>query len=516
MKKILIPCTILLLLFSSCTKSGSKKKPDPTPSETSSVTIYAMNDYHGMVNGYMPIEKLGSFIKEKTSEPNVLFLDQGDAMQGTLDSNYNRGRMITDVFNASHVSARTVGNHDFDWGVNVIKNNNTAEYKGYKTPYLAANVYDFDDETKTEGTTQQESIGKEYAVVTCNNGLKVGIVGVIGKENITVITTDRVKDLCFKDPVETIKRVSDKLRTVEKCDIVIASCHTSQNTLLETGITAVSEVSGKRYVDLVLCGHTHKDESTMENGVLFAQYRSNGSIIGRIKLDYDLTAKEASLLSNDSVSSYELSSQTVNQEIQSIVTSYKTHSAIVGSEVLTTKLNGNFSRYGAGSNFVARSIFETVKNQGYEVSYTIINNNRTDFSGTTLTYADLYEAIPFDNLVYILDCKGSDIARVLRPQYSNYMYRNSAVTDGYNALVTTKTYRVAVIDYLAFHVNETRNPIYFMDCSVVAQIKKSGNEYTYCDMTADYIRSFGEEQINSSNYSSYDKAYDVERLTESF
>ncbi len=87
--------------------------------------------------------------------------------------------MITDVYNAAGMSARTIGNHDFDWGIDALVENTTASYHGYATPVLAANVYDFDWESKIIGTTQQSQIGREYATFTLESGIKVGVVGAI-------------------------------------------------------------------------------------------------------------------------------------------------------------------------------------------------------------------------------------------------------------------------------------------------------------------------------------------------
>ena len=143
-----------------------------------------------------------TYLKDKKdNEENVLLLDQGDTWQGSIYSNINYGEMITDLMNYVHYDARTVGNHDFDWGKEYIINNTSKNFNGYQTPVLAANVYDYDFNTKTVGFTQQSDIGVSTVTYTFNDEVKVGIVGTIGENQITSINSLYMKDLTFKNHV---------------------------------------------------------------------------------------------------------------------------------------------------------------------------------------------------------------------------------------------------------------------------------------------------------------------------
>ena len=165
---------------------------DPTSSTT--IEIYTTNDMHGIVQeeydkAGMP--KLMTYLNERGKEANTLLLDQGDSWQGSIYSNYNHGGLITDLMNYIHYDVRTVGNHDFDWGLDYLKANTAKSYNGYSTPVLAGNVYDYDFTTKTNGTHQQSDIGGTSVTYTLANGLKVGILGCIGDGQITSITSLR-------------------------------------------------------------------------------------------------------------------------------------------------------------------------------------------------------------------------------------------------------------------------------------------------------------------------------------
>ena len=110
----------------------------------------------------------------------------------------------------------TLGNHEFDWGVSMIQNNQKRKGdNGYQTPFLAANIYQYDMDSKEIGDYAQ--LGEKYTIKTLENGLKVGIIGVIGKDQITSISSQHVDDYIFLDPVPIIQDLSDELKTKKRC-----------------------------------------------------------------------------------------------------------------------------------------------------------------------------------------------------------------------------------------------------------------------------------------------------------
>ena len=185
---------------------NTKSVTKPT-SGTTTIDLYGINDFHGAINAdsyELGLAQIGSYMKSKTDKANTLFIDSGDTWQGSLESNYNYGNLITDVFSYAHLSARTIGNHDFDWGSRKLLNNTARSYNNYLIPTLGANIYNFDWDSKTVGDVQMYNLGKEYAIYTLDNGLRVGIVGVIGSDQITSISTNNVKSIAFTNHIEKI------------------------------------------------------------------------------------------------------------------------------------------------------------------------------------------------------------------------------------------------------------------------------------------------------------------------
>ena len=207
-KRILYVLPLVTLLLSGCHKNNPT--PKPVEEKFKTIEIYATNDFHGAVeeeNNNMGLKKWATYLKRKGQKQNTLLIDQGDTWQGSIYSNYNHGEMITDVMNYIHYDARSIGNHDFDWGQEYVASNTQRSYNGYSTPVLAGNVYDYDFATKTTGTTFQSQFGVKSVTYTLENGLKVGILGGIGQDQITSIGSYYTTDITFTNHLLRIGQI---------------------------------------------------------------------------------------------------------------------------------------------------------------------------------------------------------------------------------------------------------------------------------------------------------------------
>lgn len=484
-------------------------------SGTETITIYGVNDYHGHVTGDFNIAKYGTYIKEKVNQPNTLFLDQGDTWQGTLESNYNYGKLITDVYNAAGMSARSVGNHDFDWGQPVLKHNTAANYHGYSTPTLACNVYDYDMDTHTVGTTQQADIGQEYVTFTLESGIKVGVVGGIGQDQETSICTPFVKDIEFVQHAPVYKAFSDYLRVEEQCDVIIFSIHQGLENVEDVGFTNVSPTSGKKYCDLILTGHTHEKYIKRVNNVPICQFGEYNQIIGEVKLtfNYETNSISGSEVAYKYTSSLADQVTSIDSEIQTIYDYYNSQTESVGAEVLAPSVSGTFDSYTLLPNLVCKAIYDETVRQGYDVSFVVCNNGRADLPSGQVRYSDLYEALPFDNVIYIATVSGLDLYNEV-VQYRQRIYRSDN-DEAKAGIKYDKTYTIACIDYLLFHQNANREYNYFSSFHEIGFLLKNSSAYTYREITADYMRNYS-GTLSTSNFSASSYHHNSQRANVSY
>ena len=420
------------------------------------LTVNAFNDFHGAIypeSGQIGLAKLGTFLKEQSKEPNTISLSQGDDWQGSIYSNYNRGRLINDVYAYARLSARTVGNHDFDWGVDALVANTSAAYDGYTTPVLAANVYDYNFSTKTMGSTQQSSIGVPTVTYTMQNGLKVGIVGVIGEDQITSITSSYTTSIGFKPHIDVIKQYATTLRQ-QGCAIVIASCHTGQDDVKGHGL--------EDYVDLVLCGHTHYKETSEENGLRYYQFGAYGEYIGQIGMEYNVTTHKVSVTGYTTIgsSSIDYYYDNIDSNITSLINTYGAQCDSEANEVVANSVVDGFNKSSTAVNLMCKAMYETAVAEGHnDVLLSYCNTARSNLPLRSWTYADLYQAFPFDNVVYIESVKGRDIINEVK-RYNN-VYFNPNLGSGEVTINPNSYYKIAVLDYLLFHTNSSRSYDYF-------------------------------------------------------
>lgn len=465
-------------------------------------TLYTFNDFHGAVNEYerksgdssdkktqAGLARFGTYLKKASNNENTLIVDSGDTFQGSMESNYNRGAMITDVFNYAHVDVHTLGNHDFDWGKDKIVANRARSNPGdgWHMTNLACNIYDYTFSTQVEGNTQQSTLGQEYYIKTLENGIKVGVIGGIGANQITSILSPLVEDVCFKNEITYIKNLSDKLRTEEDVDVVIASIHAGASSMKNKGLSDVSPVSGKKYCDYVACAHSHLNEKIEENGVYYTQASCNGGMM--YKATFTMSSYQVSNVDVAPITYSNIVSATssIDTNISSIISTYSREYLPIGEEVIASSVDGTFTEGEHMPNLLCEAAYSEAKKENYDVDLAYCNTGRTNVLGPSWTYSNIYECFPFDNVIYIVKIKGKkNIQQVCSS--GNNCYHDASLT----SMNEDTWYTVAVIDYLLWHTNSYRSYDYFDHSSscmqIVGTLKKNNENYLYRDVCVDYIR----------------------------
>lgn len=511
MKKTRLILLSVFVLLTSCShgssifpSSASEKIPSETSSEKAEssfqtskvatdrkISFYAINDFHGAVDesgNDAGILKIGSYLKEKKKEGNTVLINSGDMFQGSLASNYNYGALLTDCMNTIEFDCMTLGNHEFDWGQGVIAKNRARKdsVTSYQTPFLGANIYRYDIDTdKTLGFAD---LTDSYMVTVLDNGLKVGIIGEIGTDQITSITSNYVDDLTFTNPISKAEELSDELRTQKGCDVVVLSFHGDVSELMGTGLTDVSPVSDKRYIDAAFCAHTHRRELEEENGVPFIQSACYGQYIGNVELN---VSPEGNVTCHTYTNLKALNCvpSEYDARLSEIVSSYEAESDKAGDEVLGT-ISSYLSK-GEVPLLVTEAMADAAEDAGYSIDYAVCNAGRSALYAGKVDYRALYRAIPFDNEIYIAEVKGSELR--------NEIQWNAMTRLDPKPFEDSKYYTIAVIDYLATHRNSSRDYDYFPSLNIVGSLTKDGGPYRYRDVTADYLRSQGTVKIDSSS-----------------
>ncbi len=139
-------------------------------------------------------------VRSAVGAGNVLLVDAGDQMQGSLLSNLWYGVPVIDTYNTMGYNAATLGNHEFDWGQDELK----ARIGEANYPYVAANLVVNDTGNCATAGWTSPSFVTPYAIQTVGTptSVKVGFIGVTSQETPTITISTATEGLCFKDPAD--------------------------------------------------------------------------------------------------------------------------------------------------------------------------------------------------------------------------------------------------------------------------------------------------------------------------
>jgi len=215
----------------------------------------------------------------RAEEEHVLLLDAGDIFQGTPYFNIYKGEPEIKAMAAMKYDATTIGNHDFDAGMENLAMQLT---KHANFPMLVAN-YDFTG-TPMEYKTAPYKIFKKGKI-------KIGVFGV-SIEGRGLIPDSLFGATKYLDPVEKANEVADKLKRMENCDMIICLSHLG-NKYPDQKVSDAVLATESENIDLIIGGHTHTflDEPlkyTNKNGndVVVNQVGFAGIILGRLDFEF--------------------------------------------------------------------------------------------------------------------------------------------------------------------------------------------------------------------------------------
>lgn len=216
------------------------------------LTILHTNDTHSQIMpfnttladtmraGRAGFERRISMLKEeRIKDPDLLLFDSGDFCQGSPYFTLFKGDVEVGLMNQMHYDAGTIGNHEFDFGLD----NMTRMFKALNFPIVCAN-YDFAD-------TELAKIVKPYIILN-KKGLKIGVFGV-SPELKGLVLEANYGPLKYMNPIPCAQKCVNELKK-QKCDLIICISHLGVNI---EGISDEELVAGTRGIDLVLGGHSH-------------------------------------------------------------------------------------------------------------------------------------------------------------------------------------------------------------------------------------------------------------------
>lgn len=217
------------------------------------LTILHTNDTHSTILPLNPnledtmkagrggyLRRINMLKEERRKDPDLLLFDSGDFSQGSGYYTMFKGDVEVGLMNEMHYDAATIGNHEFDFGLD----NMARLFKMAQFPIVCTN-YDFTG-------TVCEGLVKPYIVLK-RKGVKIGVFALSPKLK-GLISDKNCPGVKYLDPAKVALETATMLKKDMKCDMVICISHLGWDM---GGEDDSYMIKGSRNIDVVLGGHSH-------------------------------------------------------------------------------------------------------------------------------------------------------------------------------------------------------------------------------------------------------------------
>ncbi len=422
---------------------------------TQEIRILYMNDFHGFAEPHMTaggkesvggIAYLSSCVKRLRREKPSILLAAGDMMQGDNWANFFQGESVISVMNLMGFDAMVVGNHEFDYGQDVLRK----RISEAKFPVLGANIRGFD--------------GLEPYTIHELAEVKIGIVGVVTEDTPVSTHPRNVKGLQFLPAADILIRRLGMLR--DKVDILVVLSHLGHHAdriLAET-------VPG---IDVIVGGHSHTRIETpvVVGDTVILQAWEHAKTLGVI----DIMLADGKIVGrNGRLVGINPNAEEKDPGVQQEIERYGRHLDSMFLQVVGKALHDLDGENARNRETNLGNLVADIMREESGADIVIMNGGgiRKSISKGEIRVKDIYSALPFDNYIVAVSLTGREVLETLEhglsgvergegrfPQVSGIRvtYRpslppgsrtESVLVDG-EPLDPDKVYTVATNDFLA-------------------------------------------------------------------
>ncbi len=424
----------------------------------SEVIILHTSDTHGRIS---PIEYKGrknvagisrrsTYINQmRATNKNVLLLDSGDVFQGSLYYRHDYGKLNAKLLRYLKYDAITLGNHEFDNGIRVLRRN----VKNSKTQFLSANVH-FNDYYLKKAV--KPYITKEI------DGEKYLIIGVTTSDLANLSDTSYAK---VTNATEEIKKI---IKTVKYDHLIILShCGLDEDRKIAKEVPEI---------DLIVGGHNHFffETPTYVGKTPIVQDGEFGVRVGVLDFDKKLKHYVHTNITPDLKTNAKID-KIIAQTDRRIAHSTKkviakTNVTLIGDQYIIEHNQTNLGKLVLISMTKAFPNYDAVMTNSGSIR---VNRNIKN----QVTYGDVLEILPFENKVVLVELQGKYLKEALQKgqtttrRYLQYHLNIDKIDDN-------KIYKVITNEYIA-NGKDGYEP--FLHGKIV-KVSKHSQTKLFCDL----------------------------------
>lgn len=404
------------------------------------VSIIGLNDFHGQLDSTTraydnainaPVGGAAylatMFDEEAKALPGQeLILSGGDNVGASpANSSLLRDMPAIDVQNAWGLDATAYGNHEFDYGVDRLKEHQARA----NFPFLATNIVD----AKTGKTPSWVTPSRVFVV----NGVKVGVIGAALEGTPELVSAGNTAGLKFLDECPRIKAESERLRKAGvRVQVVVihegtASGHNAAgNSPAEAWdgpILAIADQLQKTTVDAMIVGHTHRVSNLMRGRILITEGINAGASYSVLQLmvkggdvawagGATRVAKTLGVAARGDVQDIIDDANAETDELRN---------QVIGSQAADILRDPSRLSESAMGNLVADAM--RVKYPGVDAAYTNSGGLRADLvcsppsageAPCEITWGEMFSVLPFGNRTVILTLTGDQLREAFEVGFS--------------------------------------------------------------------------------------------------
>ena len=358
-------------------------------------------------------------IRRADGAGNVLLLDAGDCLQGDNAAYYynyvdtRREHLFSRLCAYMKYDAVTVGNHDIETG-HAVYDRVARELKRHGIAFLAGNALRNDN-------------GKPYFPayrMFRRAGLKVLVLGYTNPNIRAWLDESLWSGMDFANLIPLVQQDVDKLTARLKPHVVIVSVHSGtgngDGSILESqGLDLLESLHG---VDVLICAHDHRQTVVMKEGTALINNGSKSRYLGHGVLNVDIrdgkaASKEisASLIKVDREKADPAMRETFHED-------YAAVKAFTVKEIGALALDLNTRDAYKGMS-PCIDLIHTVQLEasGADISFAAPLTFNGRVRAGILLYNDLFAIYPFENQLFCLKLKGSEIKDYLEFSYGRWL-----------------------------------------------------------------------------------------------
>lgn len=397
-----------VLAFSLFGFTGWKNVPDED------IVILYTNDVHCGIEDGIGYAGLAALKKDMQKEsPYVTLVDNGDAVQGTLIGTISKGSYIVDIMNELGYEYAAIGNHEFDYGMDVLD----GLIAKSRAEYLVCNI-EFSGKNKTFLDRTAPYAIKSYG------DYKVAFIGVTTPNSITTSTPaffqedgEFVYDL-GKTPtgVKLYRKVQDTVNAARQngADLVVLLSHlgTDEGDAPCNSLSLIANTVG---IDVVLDGHSHsviaqdivKNKYGMD--VILTSTGTKLANVGKMVISKDGKVSTSLIGTGD----YAKKDEAMTKFISGIKGKYETEvlRVVAKSDVALKIADASGVRMVRNSETAIGNLCADAYRAVAQADIGMVNGGgvRANLPLGDITYADIINVHPFGNMLCKVNATGQQI-----------------------------------------------------------------------------------------------------------